>query len=62
MGQTITVTARAGSRPEVRFFDTPDRYYRGTDWYRLHFPLEQSRREFEARHGRPFLLRSLQAA
>ena len=22
MGQTITVTARAGSRPEVRFFDT----------------------------------------
>jgi hypothetical protein len=38
---------------EVRFFD--HHYYRGRDWYRSHFPLERSRREFEARYGRPFL-------
>jgi hypothetical protein len=37
----------------VRFFDY--NWYRGPDWYRSHFPLERSLREFEAEHGRPFL-------
>jgi hypothetical protein len=49
----VTKDARFGNTKEVRFFDYD--YYRGRDWYRSHFPLERSRREFEARHGRPFL-------
>ncbi len=30
-------------------------HYRGTDWYRRHFPLERARAAFAAEHGRPFL-------
>lgn len=48
-----TRDAQFGNTKEVRFFDY--NWYRGRDWYRSHFPLEQSRREFEAEHGRPFL-------
>ena len=48
----VTKDARFGNTKEVRFFDYD--YYRGRDWYRSHFPLEQSRREFEVHHGRPF--------
>ena len=49
----VTKDARFDNTKEVRFFDYD--YARGRDWYRSHFPLERSRREFEARHGRPFL-------
>lgn len=38
---------------EVHYFSFHP--YRGEDWYRQHFPLESARREFTARHGRPFL-------
>jgi Sulfotransferase domain len=38
---------------EVHFFDYD--FYRGTDWYRSHFPLEQARADFARDHGRPFL-------
>ena len=48
-----TRDGRFGNTKEVRFFDY--NWYRGSDWYRSHFPLERSRREFEAEHGRPFL-------
>jgi hypothetical protein len=49
----VTKDARFDNTKEVRFFDYD--YYRGRDWYRSHFPLERSRCEFEARHGRPFI-------
>ncbi len=40
-------------RKELLFFDY--NFHRGADWYRKHFPLEATRREFEAEHGRPFI-------
>jgi hypothetical protein len=40
-------------RKELLFFDY--NFHRGKDWYRMHFPLERERREFEREHGRPFL-------
>ncbi len=49
----MTRDSQFGNTKEVRFFDY--NWYRGRDWYRSHFPLERSRREFEAEHGRPFL-------
>jgi hypothetical protein len=49
----VTRDAQFGNTKEVRFFDY--NWYRGRDWYRSHFPLEESRRAFEAAHGRPFL-------
>ena len=49
----VTNDAQFGNTKEVRFFDY--NWYQGRDWYRSHFPLERSRREFEAGHGRPFL-------
>jgi hypothetical protein len=49
----VTDDAHFGNTKEVRFFDY--NYDRGRDWYRSHFPLERSRREYEAEHGRPFL-------
>ncbi len=49
----LTPDSQFGNTKEVRFFDY--NWYRGRDWYRSHFPLEPSRREFEAEHGRPFL-------
>ena len=41
------------STKEVHFFDY--NFFRGKDWYRTHFPLEQERAAFEQEHGRPFL-------
>ncbi len=38
---------------EVHYFDY--NYYRGLDWYRMHFPLEAERAAFAAEHGRPFI-------
>ena len=49
----VTRDAQFGNTKEVRFFDY--NWYRGRDWYRSHFPLERSRRKFEAEHARPFL-------
>jgi hypothetical protein len=49
----VTSDAQFGNTKEVRFFDY--NWYRGSDWYRSHFPLERSRRQFKAEHGRPFL-------
>jgi Sulfotransferase domain len=40
-------------RKELLFFDY--NFHRGADWYRMHFPLERERQEFEREHGRPFL-------
>lgn len=48
-----TSDVRFGNTKEVRFFDY--NWYRGSDWYRSHFPLDEARREFAAEHGRPFL-------
>jgi hypothetical protein len=39
---------------EIHFFNM--NYYRGTDWYRGHFPSVQERDESVSRHGRPFLV------
>jgi len=55
MGQTITVTARAGSRPEVRFFDTNrsltgmaiERYASADDVHGLRPPDVLAKRLFE---------------
>ncbi len=41
------------STKEVHFFDYE--FYRGTDWYRSHFPLASERDEVERESGRPFL-------
>jgi hypothetical protein len=49
----VTKSVEFENTKEVRFFDYD--YYRGRDWYRSHFPLERSRGDFEATHGRPFL-------
>jgi hypothetical protein len=38
---------------EIHYFSYG--FQRGEDWYRSHFPLESTRREFEAEHGRPCL-------
>jgi hypothetical protein len=43
---------RAGAK-EIHYFSFHN--YRGTDWYRSHFPFERDRRAFAAEHGRPFL-------
>ena len=40
-------------RKELLFFDY--NFHRGADWYRMHFPLEVERDEFEREHGRPFV-------
>jgi hypothetical protein len=44
---------RGPRHKEVNFFSYF--HYRGTDWYRQHFPLEQERDSFAAEQGRPFL-------
>ncbi|HEX3693502.1 MAG TPA: sulfotransferase domain-containing protein [Solirubrobacteraceae bacterium] len=41
------------SKKEVHFFDY--NYFRGTDWYRKHFPTERERSLFTAERGRTFL-------
>ena len=49
----VTQDAHFLNTKEIRFFDY--NFYRGQDWYRSHFPLEQTRHHFESEHGRPFL-------
>jgi hypothetical protein len=44
---------RGPARKEINYFSYF--FYRGTDWYRQHFPTERERREHTAEHGRPFL-------
>jgi hypothetical protein len=44
---------RRATAKEIHYFNLS--YYRGTDWYRRHFPLERERTAFAAKHGRPFL-------
>jgi sulfotransferase family protein len=39
---------------ELRYFNV--NHFRGTDWYRTHFPLERERDRFANEHGRPFLV------
>ena len=48
-----TEAAHFGGTKEVHYFDY--NFWRGTDWYRAHFPLEQERIAFEREHERPFL-------
>jgi hypothetical protein len=49
----VTRDAYFSNTKEIRFFDYD--FYRGTDWYRWHFPLERERAQFTREHGRPFL-------
>jgi hypothetical protein len=44
---------RRARRKEIHYFS--EHYYRGTDWYRQHFPLLNEREAFVAEHGRPFI-------
>lgn len=41
------------STKEVHYFDY--NYYRGEDWYRMHFPRALDRDAFAEAHGRPFI-------
>lgn len=41
------------SKKEVHFFDY--NYFRGTNWYRSHFPRATERASFTAEHGHPFI-------
>jgi hypothetical protein len=60
-GGTTTLCAWLNEHPfvapsakkEIHYFDYE--FFRGEDWYRSHFPLEEDRRGFERAHGRPFL-------